>query len=52
MTKNKNIKIGDFGVSARKKENNIQYINSMNLNNTQNIMNNNPKYRNTYLYVS
>ena len=41
MTNNKNIKIGDFGVSAtRKKENNMQYIYSMNLNNTQNIMNN------------
>ena len=41
MTNDKTIKIGDFGVSAtRKKENNMTYINSMNLMNTQNIMTN------------
>ena len=38
MTNDKTIKIGDFGVSAtRKKESNMQYINSMN---TQNILSN------------
>ena len=41
MTIDKTIKIGDFGVSAtRKKENNMQYINSLNLMNTQNIISN------------
>ena len=41
MTNDKTIKIGDFGVSAtRKKETNIQYINSMNLMNTQNMISN------------
>ena len=41
MTNDKTIKIGDFGVSAtRKKESNIQIINSMNLMSTQNIITN------------
>ena len=41
MTNDKTIKIGDFGVSAtRKKETNIQYINSMNVMNTQNMISN------------